>query len=62
MSKEIFQYKEVRDKILSGLDKPANPVIQTLTPQGNNVIVQDDRGISFLKRDGSSFKFSIGSS
>src|SRR3990167_4436074 len=52
MSKEIFQYKEVRDKILSGLDKLSNPVIQTLTPQGKNVIVQDDRGITFLTRDG----------
>jgi len=38
--KEVFEYKDVRERILSGIDKVCNPIIGTLTPKGQNVIFE----------------------
>jgi len=52
MNKDIFRYSEIRDRIISGLDKLADPIKGTLTPQGKNVIYQDQRGDTYLTNDG----------
>jgi len=38
MQIEVHKYEDVRDKILSGINKIEKPVIGTLTPKGRNVI------------------------
>lgn len=50
--KEIHQYKEVRDRILSGLNKLSKPIVATLTPVGTNVLFQDDTGTPSYTNDG----------
>lgn len=50
--KEVNQFKDVRDRILSGLTKLSAPVIQTLTPMGKNVLFQDDTGTPSVTNDG----------
>ena len=49
---EIHNYKDIRQKILLGLDKISEPVRQTLTPKGKNVIYQDDFGNPQVTNDG----------
>ena len=52
MNKEVLQYKDIRGKITSGLNKLALPIIQTLTPMGKNVLYQDDNGNILSTNDG----------
>lgn len=51
-SKDILKYSEIRERILSGLSKVTDPVVGTLTPQGSNVIYQDDSGAVYSTNDG----------
>src|SRR3990167_1504451 len=51
-TKDIFEYSQVRDRILSGLAKVSDPVVGTLTPQGKNVIFEDEIGNIFSTNDG----------
>jgi len=50
--KEVHNYRDVKDRIISGLDKIANPVIQTLSPKGRNVLFENEIGMPFLTNDG----------
>lgn len=49
---EIISGKEVRDKLLSGIDKLANTVKVTLGPSGNTVIIADEYGKPYATKDG----------
>ena len=50
--KIIESTKELRGKILSGLNKIADPVVQTLSPKGKNCLFQDSRGSIYVTNDG----------
>lgn len=52
MVKQIHRYKEVREKVLSGLDTIADPVIATLSPKGSNVLFESNMGEHILTNDG----------
>lgn len=52
MDKKIFKYEDIKDKILSGIDLIANPVKQTLSPKGGNVLFENGYGSHFLSNDG----------
>lgn len=52
MNKLTFERKEVKDKILSGLDFISNPVISTLSPRGMNVLIETEDGNHILTNDG----------
>ncbi len=49
--KVIYNRKSAHDKILSGIEIITAPVVSTLSPRGNNVIVESDSG-HFLTNDG----------
>lgn len=51
-TKEVLPYSEVRDRILRGVDKVTEPVAQTLTPKGKNVIFETDEGQYAFSNDG----------
>lgn len=51
-NKLVLAYDNIKDKILEGVDMLANPVKQTLSPKGGNVIFSDDRGNIFVTNDG----------
>ena len=52
MSKKIYHYRDIKDKIIRAVDMIANPVIQTLSPKGGNVIYEDKNGDQFVTNDG----------
>lgn len=49
---EIIADKEVRDKLLSGINKLADTVKVTLGPSGNTVIIADEFGKPYATKDG----------
>ena len=50
--KEVFSYGEVREKILSGVKKLSEPVIQTISPKGRNVLFEGADGDAKSSNDG----------
>lgn len=52
MDKKIYQAQDVRDKIISGIDFIADPVKQTLSPKGGNVLYETEHGDQVLTNDG----------
>lgn len=42
MIKKIYKYEDVKDKIHAGLDAIADPIRQTLSPKGGNVLIQGE--------------------
>ena len=52
MDKQIFKREDINDKILSGLDFIAKPVISTLSPRGSNVLIEMEDGTHLLTNDG----------
>ncbi len=52
MSKEISNYDQVRNKILSGIEKLSAPIRTTLTPLGRNVIYESSLGTYNHTNDG----------
>lgn len=59
MTKKIFPYSEIKEKILQAVDIIADPVRQTLSPKGGNVIFQDDRGSPIQSNDGATIARAI---
>jgi chaperonin GroEL len=51
-NKFIFREQDVRDKVMSGLDKISLPVIETIGPQGKNVLFENNAGVVTLTNDG----------
>lgn len=52
MSKIVYERKDVRDKILSGLEFISKPVISTLSPKGHNIVIETDKGGHIMTNDG----------
>ena len=52
MNKTIHKYQDIKDKISQGLDTIANPVRQTLSPRGGNVLFENSNGDFVLTNDG----------
>jgi len=50
--KDIFSYEVARDSIIAGIDKIAEPVVQTLSPKGRNVFYEDSNGFPQVTNDG----------
>lgn len=59
MNKEIFHYPNIKDKILNAIDTINDPVRQTLSPRGGNVIYVDERGDVRYTNDGYTIMNSI---
>jgi chaperonin GroEL len=62
VTKLIQSRKEVRDKILHAVDLIVNPVVQTLSPQGGNVLYEDSQGGLYVTNDGVTIAKEISSS
>jgi len=52
MNKLIYKYEDVSDEILKAVDIIADPVIQTLSPKGSNVMFEDINGNQKVTNDG----------
>ena len=52
MSKEVLYSKEVRTKMLKGVDELANTVKVTLGPKGRNVVLEKSYGSPLITNDG----------
>ena len=52
MSKQVYLYKDIRDKIIHAIDTLADPVVGTLSPRGANVIYEDSAGNQYVTNDG----------
>lgn len=50
--KQILPYPEARDTLIRAVDKINDPIRQTLSPRGRNVIYTDDRGNTNITNDG----------
>lgn len=50
--KNIARYKDVRDKILKAVDTIADPIRETMSPMGRNVLLEDQNGNYFSTNDG----------
>ncbi len=50
--KKIARYKDVRDKIIRAVDTIADPVRETMSPMGRNVLIEDQNGNFFSTNDG----------
>src|ERR1700722_6869022 len=58
-NKLILKEADVRERVLSGLDKISLPVVQTIGPQGKDVLIQNDNGEWKLTNDGVTIANSI---
>lgn len=45
MKKLIYNYEEAKLHIVNAVNMIANPVIQTLSPRGGNVMFEDETGM-----------------
>lgn len=59
MNKIVVETKNVVDKIVHAVDTIANPIRQTLSPKGGNVLIQKDNGTITLTNDGATIAKSI---
>jgi chaperonin GroEL len=58
-NKIVYPYSEIKDKILIAADMIANPVGQTLSPKGGNVLFEDDYGNPTWTNDGATIARNI---
>lgn len=52
MKKIIKSYEEAKDQIVTAVNKIADPVVQTLSPRGANVMFEDESGLVSVTNDG----------
>lgn len=52
MNMKIYKYSEIKDKIIRGIDLITDPIRQTLSPKGGNVLYEDIQGTQFITNDG----------
>lgn len=52
MNKKVNKYSEVKDKILRAVDTITDPIRQTMSPKGRNVIYENAVGKYFVTNDG----------
>lgn len=51
-SKQVNSYATIKEKILNAVDTLNDPIRQTLSPRGGNVIYEDERGLPNVTNDG----------
>lgn len=51
-SKKVYKFNEIEDKIMKAIDTICDPVKETLSPKGRNVLFEDDKGNLFSTNDG----------
>ena len=59
MDKKVYKYSDIQDKIKEGIDTLANPIAQTISPKGGNVVFQDSLGQNYNTNDGYTIARSI---
>lgn len=59
MNKIILKYEDIKDEIKKAVDLIADPVRQTLSPLGGNVLYEDDNGDQHSTNDGVTIAKSI---
>lgn len=52
MNKQVLRYKDVKDKILHAVDTIADPIRETISPKGRNVIFESKQGEYISTNDG----------
>ena len=52
IEKEILYDKEAKQKLINGVNSVANAVKVTLGAAGRNVIIEDERGLPHVTKDG----------
>ena len=52
MNKKIYKCSDIRDKSIKAIDAITDPIAQTLSPMGGNVIFEDNNGNQFYTQDG----------
>ncbi len=50
--KEIYKYSDIKDKIIRAIDTINDPIRQTLSPKGGNVLYESDNGHQYVTNDG----------
>lgn len=51
-NKQQYRIADIKEKVLSGVDKTTDPIRQTLSPKGLNVIFEDQSGAIQVSNDG----------
>lgn len=52
MNKKIYKYEDIKEKIIHAVDTITDPVKQTLSPKGGNVVYEDEKGDMRYTNDG----------
>ena len=52
MDKEIIKGKELQGLLLTGVNKLADAVLETMGPNGSTVIITDETGQPYITKDG----------
>lgn len=52
ISKKVYKYSDIKDKIVHAIDTITDPIRQTLGPKGGNVLYEDANGNQFVTNDG----------
>lgn len=59
MNKLIFKFEDIKDKLKEAVNIIADPIRQTLSPMGSNVLYEDARGDQYVTNDGVTIAKSI---
>jgi len=59
MNKEIFKREDIVTRIFNACDMVADPVVQTLSPKGNTVLIENESGSLSSTKDGYTIAKSI---
>lgn len=52
MNKEVFRFEDIKEKILHAVDLISDPVKETISPKGRNVLFEDSKGNFYSTNDG----------
>jgi chaperonin GroEL len=52
MNKNIYKYEDIKDEIKTAVGLIADPIKQTLSPMGSNVLYENEMGDQFVTNDG----------
>lgn len=58
-NKQVHRYEDIRNDILKAVDTICNPIKQTMSPKGRNVIFQADNGDFYSTNDGATIAKNI---
>lgn len=57
--KQVYKYSEIEDKILKAVDIISDPIRETMSPKGRNVLFENDKGSVISTNDGATLAKSI---